>query len=76
MRPLLCASFSLPTPHKEILPIKHVMEISPLRVRTATVPNARPWPVPSGLRTGNRNFSTVPYVLFPVMWSSTLSAAT
>src|SRR5437867_7422711 len=36
------------------------MEISPLRVRTATVPNARPWPVPSGLRTGNRNFSTVP----------------
>ena len=32
-----------------MLPIKHVMERSPLRVRTVTVPNASPWPVPSGV---------------------------
>ena len=55
MRPLLCASFSLPTPHKEILPIKHVMEISPLRVVTAIVPSVRLSLVNDGSRLGKMN---------------------
>src|SRR5262249_50453156 len=42
------ARFRLTTPHKEILPIRHVMERSPLLVRIVTVPNASLWPVPSG----------------------------
>jgi hypothetical protein len=39
--PLLRASFSLTTPHKEILPIKQVMEISPLRAVIATAQSVR-----------------------------------
>jgi hypothetical protein len=48
--------FCRSTPHKKILPIRHVMGRSPLRVGTDTVPSARPTRGTAGWKHAAGNF--------------------
>jgi hypothetical protein len=52
-----CALFPSCTHHKEKLTIRHVMEISPLRVVTGIAHGARAMPACAGFRRGNANCS-------------------